>query len=224
MAAHQDLKRGLTALATITSIAPFIGIFGTIWAIAFDTFVSVGNRLTGLAVVADGLSRACVLSALGLVVGLQSLWCYSYLRERLQQLDLQIKSESQRLLNLLTIRFPTAIPAGMTASLNPTVPYLETYEVTTGYRRHSSRSSIAAVALLIASACIQVVRYFDHDFLPLGSAVPAAFVSVLTRFCLSWLLACAVWMGLLHRKSSGLLLAAALLCLFWCAGGLLLPV
>ena len=74
VAAHEDLKRGLNALATITSIAPFIGILGTVRANAFDTFVGVGiDKLTSLAVVAEGLSRAGLPSALGLVVGLQSL-------------------------------------------------------------------------------------------------------------------------------------------------------
>jgi biopolymer transport protein ExbB/TolQ len=71
VAAHEDLKRGLNPLATITSIAPFIGTLGTVWALAFDTFVGFGiDKLTALAVVAEGLSRACLPSALGLVVGL----------------------------------------------------------------------------------------------------------------------------------------------------------
>ena len=43
MAAHEDLKHGLNTLATITSIAPFIGVFGTVWAIGFDTFRGVGS-------------------------------------------------------------------------------------------------------------------------------------------------------------------------------------
>ena len=90
VAAHENLKCGLNPLATITSIAPFIGILGTVWAIAFDTFVGVGiDKLTGLAVVAEGLSRACLPSALGLFVGLQSLWGYSYFRGRLEQFDLE---------------------------------------------------------------------------------------------------------------------------------------
>ena len=48
VAAYEDLKRGLNPLATVTSIAPFIGILGTVWAIAFDTFFGLGNsKLNG---------------------------------------------------------------------------------------------------------------------------------------------------------------------------------
>ena len=68
VAAHEELKRGLNPLATVTSIAPFIGILGTVWTIVFDTFFGLGNsKLNGLVAVAEGLSRACLPSALGLV-------------------------------------------------------------------------------------------------------------------------------------------------------------
>ena len=84
VAAHEDLKHGLNTLATITSIAPFAGIFGTVWGITFDAFRPLGtDKATGMAMCAEGLSRACVPMALGLLVGLQSLWCYRYFRGRL---------------------------------------------------------------------------------------------------------------------------------------------
>jgi hypothetical protein len=81
-----------------------------------------------------------------------------------------------------------------------------------------------AVALLVAAWCIQVVRNFVYGFLPLGPALPAACRNVLITFGCSWLLAYTVWVGLLHRKSRGLVLAAAALSLSWCAAGLLFPV
>jgi biopolymer transport protein ExbB/TolQ len=43
---------------TVTFIAPFIGIFGTVWTIIFDTFVGLANsKLNGLVAVAEGLSQ-----------------------------------------------------------------------------------------------------------------------------------------------------------------------
>jgi hypothetical protein len=226
VAAHEDLKHGLNTLATITSIAPFIGIFGTVWAIGFDTFRGVGiDRLTGLAVVAEGLSRACLPSALGLVVGLQSLWCHNYFRGRLDAFDGEMNGESLNLLNQLTLLLGRARPRGPIEPLNPSVPYLEGYSVTAAEDRGCWRlSSLSAVALLGASWCIQVVRYFDYDSLPLHHAIPAACGSVLITFCCSCLPAYAVWVKLLHRKSTRLVLAAAALCLSWCASGLLFPV
>jgi MotA/TolQ/ExbB proton channel family len=226
VAAHEDLKRGLNPLATVTSIAPFIGILGTAWAFAFDTFVGVGiDRLTGLAVVAEGISRACLPSAFGLIVGLQSLWCYTYFRARLEQFDLDMKGESLRLLNQLTLQLSTASLVGGIDPFNPSVPYLETYHVTSpADRRFRRRSSSAAVALLVAAWCLQVVRDFGYGFLPLGHALPVACRDVLITFGCSWLLTYVVWVGLLHRKSIGLFLAAAVLSLSWCAAELLIPV
>src|SRR4051794_25098810 len=48
--AHEDLNRGLNTLATITCLAPFVGILGTSWAIGFDTFFGIsGSKESGLA-------------------------------------------------------------------------------------------------------------------------------------------------------------------------------
>jgi len=149
VAAHEDLKRGLNPLATVTSIAPFIGILGTVWAIAFDTFFGLGNsNLNGLVAVAEGLSRACLPSALGLAVGLQSLWCYNYFRGRLEQFDLEMEGGSVKLLNELTLRLGTIRP----------LPYLEKYHVTApADRRSRRRSSSAAVALRLPSSSTTVL-------------------------------------------------------------------
>ncbi len=37
--AHEELKHGLNTIATLTCLAPFIGVLGTLSAIAFDTFI-----------------------------------------------------------------------------------------------------------------------------------------------------------------------------------------
>ena len=226
VAAREDLKRGLNPLAMVTSIAPFIGTLGTVWAIAFDTFFGLGNsKLNGLVAVAEGLSRACLPSALGLAVGLQSLWCYNYFRERLEQFDLEMEGESLKLLNELTLRLGTVQPLGRIDPFNPSLPYLERHHVTApADRRSRRRSSSAAVALLVAAWCIQVIRDFGYGFLPLGPALPAACRDVLIPFGCSWLIGYGVWVGLLHRKSTGLFLAAAVLSFSWCAAELLFPV
>jgi hypothetical protein len=125
----------------------------------------------------------------------------------------------------LTLLLGTARPTGPIELLNPSVPYLEGYSVTAAEDRGCwLPSSLAAVALLVTAWCVEVVRYFDYDSLPLHQAIPAACGSALIKFCCSCLPAYAVWVKLLHRKSAGLVLAAAALCLSWCASGLLFPV
>ena len=196
------------------------------WAIRFDTFRgSDGPKSTGLAMVAEGISRACVPTALGLLVGLQSSWGYSYFPGRPEQFDLDLNVETLKLLNELTLRLGPRRPMGRIDPLNPSVPYLEGYHVTApADRRFRRRSSSAAIALLVAAWCIQVVRDFGYGFLPLRPALPAACRDVLITFGCSWLLAYVVLAGLLQRKSSGLVLAAAARSLSWCAAGLWFPV
>lgn len=111
--AHEDLKQGLITLATIASIAPFVGVLGTLLAIASDTSRGFdGDKDTGLAIAAEGISRACVPTALGLLVGLHSLWAYRYLRGRLADFDLQMADASLGLLKQLAVHFDRPRLAG----------------------------------------------------------------------------------------------------------------
>ena len=63
-----ELRRGLWILGTIGSLAPFIGLFGTVWGIlkAFHDMSVQGSG--GFAVVAAGISEALVATAVGLLV------------------------------------------------------------------------------------------------------------------------------------------------------------
>jgi hypothetical protein len=222
VSAHVDLKHGLNTLATLTSIAPFVGIFGTVRAIGFDTFLGLGNeRSTGLAIVAERISMACVPAALGLLVGLHSLWCYNYCRCRLAELDHEMENESLQVVNHLT-RQVGRLHSGR---VDRPLPFLEAYSVMAGEDRRGWRRSMwAAVALLAFAWGIQVIGYFDDDALPIDSAMRAAFRSVSITVCCCSVPAYAIWVDFLHRKSTGLPWVAAVFCLSWCAAGLLFPV
>ncbi len=223
--AHEDLKQGLNTLATITSIAPFIGILGTLWAIGFDTFRSIGtDRYTALAMVAEGISRACVPTALGLLVGLQSLWGYRYLRGSLADFDREMADTSLSLMNQLA-RNPVRLrPSSPIEGVSHSLPYLEAYSPDLGAdRRYKRRTALLALTLLLVAWCVQVVAYFKLDALLLNSAMSAGIRSVVITFCCSCFPAYAVWVDVLHRKPTGVALAAAALCLSWCAAGLFFP-
>jgi hypothetical protein len=222
MTIHDDLKRGLNPMATITSIAPFTGILGTVWALAFDTFVGFnGDKPTGLAVVAEGLSRACLPAAFGLFVALQSLWCYKYLRGRLAGFDLEMADTSLSLVNQLRLQFGHHLPARATGGVTDSLRYLEAYAPDLpADQRSRRRSTFATVALLLVAWWVQALRYFEYGFLPLNSAITASLRAVAMMICLSYLPAYAVWVGLFHRKSFRVPLIAAALCLSWWAAGL----
>jgi biopolymer transport protein ExbB len=80
--ATTSLKQGLWIIGTIGSLAPFIGLFGTVVGIikAFHEMAVQGAG--GFAVVAAGISEALVATAAGLAVAIVALAAYNYLQVR----------------------------------------------------------------------------------------------------------------------------------------------
>jgi biopolymer transport protein ExbB len=72
------LRRHLWILATVGSLAPFIGLFGTVLGIvrSFHNMAITGQG--GFAVVAAGISEALVATAAGLVVAILALAAYNW--------------------------------------------------------------------------------------------------------------------------------------------------
>jgi len=75
----EQLNNGLTFLATVGSIAPFVGLFGTVWGIkhAFEEIAIRQN--TNLAVVAPGIAEALLATALGLLAAIPAVIFYNKL-------------------------------------------------------------------------------------------------------------------------------------------------
>ena len=74
-----NLMSGLTFLATVGSIAPFVGLFGTVWGIknAFEQIAL--QQSTNLAVVAPGIAEALLATALGLLAAIPAVIFYNKL-------------------------------------------------------------------------------------------------------------------------------------------------
>ncbi|WP_296001192.1 tonB-system energizer ExbB [Rugamonas sp.] len=73
----EQLQKGLSVLATVGSVAPFVGLFGTVWGImnAFQGIAASNN--TSLAVVAPGIAEALLATALGLVAAIPAVVAYN---------------------------------------------------------------------------------------------------------------------------------------------------
>ena len=71
------LERNLLVLATVGSISPFVGLFGTVWGImtAFQGIAMSKN--TSLAVVAPGIAEALFATALGLIAAIHAVAAYN---------------------------------------------------------------------------------------------------------------------------------------------------
>jgi biopolymer transport protein ExbB len=80
--AAADLKRGVWIVGTIGSLAPYVGLFGTVVGIirAFQDMAEHGAG--GFEVVAAGISEALVATAAGLAVAIVALMIFNYLQTR----------------------------------------------------------------------------------------------------------------------------------------------
>ncbi|TLV04999.1 tonB-system energizer ExbB [Klebsiella indica] len=71
------LTRGASLLATTSAVAPFVGLFGTVWGI-MHSFISIAQQQsTSLSVVAPGIAEALFATALGLVVAIPAVILYN---------------------------------------------------------------------------------------------------------------------------------------------------
>jgi biopolymer transport protein ExbB/TolQ len=65
-----DVDGGLANLAIISSVAPFIGLFGTVWGIMTSFTAIAASKDTSLAVVAPGIAEALSTTAIGLAAAI----------------------------------------------------------------------------------------------------------------------------------------------------------
>jgi len=71
-------RTGIGILASIGAVAPFVGLFGTVWGI-MNSFIGIAHaNTTNLAVVAPGIAEALLATALGLVAAIPAVLIYNH--------------------------------------------------------------------------------------------------------------------------------------------------
>ena len=83
----EKLEQGMSFLASIGSVAPFIGLLGTVWGIvnAFQSIAITNN--TSLAVVAPGIAEALFATALGLLAAIPAVAAYNKYSNDLEKIS-----------------------------------------------------------------------------------------------------------------------------------------
>ena len=72
------VRKGMSMLATIGSVSPFVGLFGTVWGI-MNSFIGISkSQTTNLAVVAPGIAEALLATAIGLVAAIPAVIVYNH--------------------------------------------------------------------------------------------------------------------------------------------------
>lgn len=82
-----DINQGLTFLATVGAITPFVGLFGTVWGIKYSFEEIAIQQSTNLAVVAPGIAEALVATGLGLVAAIPAVIFYNMLSADAEKLN-----------------------------------------------------------------------------------------------------------------------------------------
>jgi biopolymer transport protein TolQ len=82
--------RGVYLLAVVSSIAPFLGLLGTVWGI-MNSFYEIGTQgSASLPVVAPGIAEALVVTLAGLVVAIPALFFYNYFTHRIEHAEAEV--------------------------------------------------------------------------------------------------------------------------------------
>jgi biopolymer transport protein ExbB/biopolymer transport protein TolQ len=99
-----DLKRGIGSLATIATITPFIGLFGTVIGIinAFTGMALAGSG--GIGAVSAGIAEALVATAFGLGVAIPAAWMFNYFTNKLERLQIEMSNSASELVDFFMKR------------------------------------------------------------------------------------------------------------------------
>jgi biopolymer transport protein ExbB/TolQ len=99
-----SLSKGLPVLATISTSAPFVGLFGTVFGIitAFQQMADPSSGGGGgLATVSAGIAEALLTTAVGLGVAILAVWFYNYFTTRLDEIGNLVDDASGELTDRL---------------------------------------------------------------------------------------------------------------------------
>ena len=94
------LENNMSWLATVATVSPFIGLFGTVWGI-IDAFEGLGNAgSASLRAVAPGISEALVTTAIGLAAAIPAAIFYNIYGARIKELGTRMEDFAIEFQNL----------------------------------------------------------------------------------------------------------------------------
>ncbi|MCB4820376.1 MotA/TolQ/ExbB proton channel family protein [Roseicella aerolata] len=117
-AVTQELRQaepGLPLLATIGSVSPFIGLFGTVWGIMHSFSGIAAQQDTSLATVAPGIAEALFATAIGLVAAIPATIAYNRYATRLSRIRQEALAAAGAIAGRLARR-PALVAGGRAAA------------------------------------------------------------------------------------------------------------
>lgn len=99
------LEKALTFLATTSSTAPFVGLFGTVWGI-MNAFMGLSvTNTSSIQAVAPGIAEALIATAAGLAAAIPALMAYNHFANKIKILSSDMDNFSHEFLNIAERHF-----------------------------------------------------------------------------------------------------------------------
>jgi biopolymer transport protein TolQ len=96
-----QLDHNLEFLANVGSIAPYVGLFGTVWGIMIS-FQGLANvKEATIATVAPGISEALIATAMGLFAAIPAVWAYNRYQTRVERLNVRYETFAEEFSSIL---------------------------------------------------------------------------------------------------------------------------
>jgi biopolymer transport protein TolQ len=95
------IESHLSFLASVGSVSPYVGLFGTVWGI-MHAFVGLSNlQQVTLATVAPGIAEALVATAIGLFAAIPAVVAYNRFAREIDRIAIQLETFMEEFLNIL---------------------------------------------------------------------------------------------------------------------------
>ncbi len=104
------IESNLSFLASVGSVSPYVGLFGTVWGI-MSAFIGLSNvQQASLASVAPGIAEALVATAIGLFAAIPAVIAYNRYARDIDRIAIQFETFIEEFSNILQRN--TALPPG----------------------------------------------------------------------------------------------------------------
>jgi biopolymer transport protein TolQ len=95
------IEHNLSFLATVGSVSPYVGLFGTVWGI-MHAFTGLSNlQQVTLATVAPGIAEALVATAIGLFAAIPAVIAYNRFARDIDRIAIQLETFMEEFSNIL---------------------------------------------------------------------------------------------------------------------------
>ena len=108
----ERLDRGLAYLATVGSVSPYIGLFGTVWGIMRAFKALGGVQQATLTMVAPGISEALIATAMGLFAAIPAVIAYNRFTAQNESLLNHYENFQDEFISIVTRQLHITEPAG----------------------------------------------------------------------------------------------------------------